>query len=151
MIEYWLQEECPDDQCFACGKKFPADLEIKEGTPQWDGWCSKKCQRENEKTQPRRTKMSKHFCHEDNQGMCYNGCGRVLNQCSARAYFGDAEVDRMLTAGHSKNEENEMYEDDCYEADQRDEEESRFEEHYGSECVNCGQSIYNHDNDVCAE
>jgi hypothetical protein len=44
-----------------------------------------------------------------------------------------------------------MYEDDCYEADCREEEESRFEEAYGSDCLNCGQSIYSHDDKACAE
>ena len=32
---------------------------------------------------------------------------------------------------------------------EQQEEDSRIEEQYGSECVSCGQSIYNHDNDTC--
>ena len=31
----------------------------------------------------------RHICYEDNQGMCHNGCGRVLNQESAEAYFSE--------------------------------------------------------------
>ena len=46
---------------------------------------------------------------------------------------------------------NKMYEDDCYEADCREEDEARFEEAYGSDCLNCGQSIYSHDDKACAE
>tara|TARA_R110000796_G_scaffold1456_1_gene5816 strand:+ start:1152 stop:1427 length:276 start_codon:yes stop_codon:yes gene_type:complete len=32
-----------------------------------------------------------HICCEDNQGMCHNGCGRVLNTDAAAAYFGEAK------------------------------------------------------------
>ena len=38
-----LWPECPDDRCYLCGEKFPADLEIEEDTPQWEGFCSKLC------------------------------------------------------------------------------------------------------------
>ena len=38
-----LCPECPDDRCAMCGKEFPADLEIEEGMPQWDGYCSVLC------------------------------------------------------------------------------------------------------------
>lgn len=34
-------------------------------------------------------------------------------------------------------------------AREQEEEDSRFEEAYGSECVCCGQSIYNHDDNIC--
>ena len=40
-----------------------------------------------------------HECYEDNQGMCHNGCGRILNEDSARGYFGDKAVDDMIRIG----------------------------------------------------
>jgi len=40
--------------------------------------------------------MSKHVCYEDNQGHCHNGCRRILNASSARAYHGDEEYIRLL-------------------------------------------------------
>ena len=40
--------------------------------------------------------IEKHECYEDNQGMCHNRCGRILNKDSARSYFGDKAVDDML-------------------------------------------------------
>ena len=33
--------------------------------------------------------MSEHTSYEDNQGMCHNGCGRILNSDSARGYWGE--------------------------------------------------------------
>ena len=38
----------------------------------------------------------KHVCYEDNQGHCHNGCGRILNPDSARAYHGDEEYIKLL-------------------------------------------------------
>jgi hypothetical protein len=37
----------PDDVCYQCGHKFTADLEIEEGMPQWEGFCSHLCQTNN--------------------------------------------------------------------------------------------------------
>jgi hypothetical protein len=39
-----------------------------------------------------------HVCYEDNQGMCHNGCGRILNTHSAAAYFGETKLAEMLKA-----------------------------------------------------
>jgi hypothetical protein len=37
-----------------------------------------------------------HVCYEDNQGMCHNGCGRILNTDSAAAYFGESKLAEMM-------------------------------------------------------
>lgn len=37
-----------------------------------------------------------HVCYEDNQGMCHNGCGKILNTETAAAYFGEAKLARMM-------------------------------------------------------
>ena len=37
-----------------------------------------------------------HACYEDNQGMCHNGCGRILNTETAAAYFGETKLAQMM-------------------------------------------------------
>jgi 7-cyano-7-deazaguanine synthase in queuosine biosynthesis len=41
-------------------------------------------------------KKEKHVCYEDNQGYCHNGCGRILEPMSARAYHGDEKYIQIL-------------------------------------------------------
>jgi hypothetical protein len=38
-----LWPECPDDRCSRCGKEFPADAEIDEESPMYEGFCSEEC------------------------------------------------------------------------------------------------------------
>ena len=40
--------------------------------------------------------MTKHYCHEDNQGYCHNGCGKIMNTESANNYHGDKGYIRAL-------------------------------------------------------
>jgi hypothetical protein len=46
----------------------------------------------------KKNKPPEHICYEDNQGMCHNGCDRILNEDTARGYFGNAKVDKMFEA-----------------------------------------------------
>ena len=47
-----LWPECPDDRCYHCGYVFPADWEIEEDTPQWEGFCCQACMEGYEKREP---------------------------------------------------------------------------------------------------
>jgi hypothetical protein len=48
MRDYDEKFECFDDSiCEQCGHKFPADIEIVEGTPQFVGFCSNLCMTNN--------------------------------------------------------------------------------------------------------
>ena len=40
--------------------------------------------------------MKTHICYEDNQGLCYNGCGKIMNRETFIAYFGEDEYERRI-------------------------------------------------------